>query len=87
MDVHNHREKMGQYAIEVNKLAMEMMGAITESLGIGPTYLRDKMEDGMQVMAINCYPPCPQPDLSLGLPRATFRLQLLQHCRTRLPRA
>lgn len=59
---------MGQYAVEVNKLAMQMIGAITESLGIGEAYLSDKMEKGMQVMAINCYPPCPQPELTLGLP-------------------
>ncbi|XWS60148.1 hypothetical protein CRYUN_Cryun07bG0009700 [Craigia yunnanensis] len=29
---------------------------------------RPKMEDGMQVMAVNCYPPCPEPDMALGLP-------------------
>ncbi|KAK2988917.1 hypothetical protein RJ640_026185 [Escallonia rubra] len=64
----DYREKMGEFCVQVRKLAIELMGAITESLGIGPTYLRDKMEDGMQVMAVNCYPPCPQPDLALGLP-------------------
>ncbi|KAK9292516.1 hypothetical protein L1049_020489 [Liquidambar formosana] len=64
----NYREKMGKYCVEVRKLAMELMGAITESLGLGPKYLTNKMEDGLQVMAVNCYPPCPQPALALGLP-------------------
>ncbi|KAK6250386.1 hypothetical protein SCA6_004391 [Theobroma cacao] len=26
------------------------------------------MEDGVQVMAVNCYPPCPEPEMALGLP-------------------
>ncbi|KAH7853524.1 hypothetical protein Vadar_003577 [Vaccinium darrowii] len=46
-----YREQMGRYAVEVRKLALEIIGAITESLGIGPKYLSDKMEEGMQVMA------------------------------------
>ncbi|KAF5947712.1 hypothetical protein HYC85_013669 [Camellia sinensis] len=64
----NDREKMGEYAMAERKLALEIMGAITESLGIGPAYLKHKMKEGMQVMVANCYPPCPQPSLSLGLP-------------------
>lgn len=55
---------MGKYCAEVRKL----MGTITESLGIGPKYLGRKMEDGMQVVAVNGYPPCPEPDMALGLP-------------------
>ncbi|KAK6131830.1 hypothetical protein DH2020_034426 [Rehmannia glutinosa] len=68
-DVHNPvRQKMGEYAVAVQKLAVKIMEAITESLGLGPTYLTSKLDDGMQVLAVNCYPPCPQPELSLGLP-------------------
>lgn len=59
---------MGKYCTEERKLALELMSAITESLGLGPKYLVNKMDEGMQVMAVNCYPPCPQPDISLGLP-------------------
>lgn len=62
-----YREQMGRYAVEVRKLALEIMGAITESLGIGPKYLSDRMEEGMQVMAVNCYPTCPQPGLAQGI--------------------
>ncbi|KAL9411918.1 hypothetical protein AB3S75_045509 [Citrus x aurantiifolia] len=64
----NYRENMGKYCTEERKLALELMSAITESLGLGPKYLVNKMDEGMQVMAVNCYPPCPQPDISLGLP-------------------
>ncbi|CAL5404804.1 unnamed protein product [Camellia sinensis] len=62
-----YREKMGEYMAE-RKLALEIMGAITESLGIGPAYLKHKMKEAMQVMVANSYPPCPQPSPSLGLP-------------------
>ncbi|CAA3001330.1 DMR6-LIKE OXYGENASE 1 [Olea europaea subsp. europaea] len=27
-----------------------------------------EFEDGSQLMILNCYPPCPQPDLTLGMP-------------------
>ncbi|KAL8166440.1 hypothetical protein V2J09_007939 [Rumex salicifolius] len=63
-----YREDMGRYSEEVMKLAMELTEAITESLGLGPTYLSPQMERGMQVMTVNCYPPCPEPELTLGLP-------------------
>lgn len=59
---------MGKYSTEVRKLALEVIGAITESLGIGPSYLSQKMDEGMQGMTVNCYPPCPQPDTARGLP-------------------
>ncbi|XP_010680487.2 2-oxoglutarate-dependent dioxygenase 21, chloroplastic [Beta vulgaris subsp. vulgaris] len=64
----NYREDMGTYSREVQKLALELTGAITESLGLNPKYLNEKMKQGMQVIVTNCYPPCPQPCLTLGLP-------------------
>ncbi|KAJ1389061.1 Oxoglutarate/iron-dependent dioxygenase [Sesbania bispinosa] len=63
-----YREKMGRYCQEVKKVSLEVMRAIIESLQINPTYLRKEIEDGMQVMAVNCYPPCPEPEVALGLP-------------------
>ncbi|KAB1204122.1 Hyoscyamine 6-dioxygenase [Morella rubra] len=52
-----YREKMGKkYDKEVRKLGLELMGTITESLGLGPAYLSNEMGEGMQAMAINCYP-------------------------------
>ncbi|KAL8166671.1 hypothetical protein V2J09_008170 [Rumex salicifolius] len=49
----------------IRRLALELTEVITESLGLGPTYLTHKMAQGMQVMALNCYP---EPELALGLP-------------------
>lgn len=59
---------MGKYSRETMKLAMELTEAMTESLGLSRDYLSEKMEKGMQVMALHCYPPCPDPHLTLGLP-------------------
>lgn len=55
------------------------MEAILESLGVGTTNeqekendnennIMEKFQDGSQLMVVNCYPPCPQPDLTLGMP-------------------
>ena len=59
---------MGKYCREVRKLGLELIRALNESLGLSPNYLSQNLEDGMQVMAVNCYPPCPNPDVALGLP-------------------
>lgn len=59
---------MGTYAVKARLLAIQTLGVITESLGLGPKYIEKQMEDGMQVMAVNCYPPCPEPHMTLGLP-------------------
>ncbi|GAB2288823.1 hypothetical protein Dimus_023134 [Dionaea muscipula] len=64
----NHQKNMGEYSAQVMNLAIELMEAITESLGLGPNYLGKEMEEGMQVITLNCYPPCPDPRLALGFP-------------------
>ncbi|XP_048127763.1 2-oxoglutarate-dependent dioxygenase 21, chloroplastic [Rhodamnia argentea] len=61
-------EKMGKFCAEARNLTVKLMEAITEGLGLGPSYLTSKMEEGMQVMAVNCCPPCPDPEVALGLP-------------------
>ncbi|CAN0916010.1 Flavanone 3-dioxygenase 3 [Linum grandiflorum] len=64
----NYREKIGKYSTEVRELTKEIAGAMTESLGLGPSYLAHKLDAGMQTLVLNCYPPCPNPELTLGLP-------------------
>ncbi|KAL2926426.1 Flavanone 3-dioxygenase 3 [Bienertia sinuspersici] len=63
-----YREDMGAYSSQVQKLALELAEGITESLGLSPKYMSEKIKDGMQVIVVNCYPPCPEPRLTLGLP-------------------
>lgn len=55
-----------------------VMEALLESLGIVGTTDINKTEeeednmknfkDGGQLVVMNCYPPCPEPDLTLGMP-------------------
>ncbi|XP_056158728.1 flavanone 3-dioxygenase 3-like [Syzygium oleosum] len=64
----HYREKMGKFCAQARKVTVDLMEAIMEGLGLGPLYLTSKMEAGMQVMAVNCYPPCPNPEMALGQP-------------------
>ncbi|XP_062117419.1 probable 2-oxoglutarate-dependent dioxygenase SLC1 [Humulus lupulus] len=77
------RNLAATYAKETKSLFLILMEAIVESLGIVGTTtntttkdeekdkdnnIMEKFEDGSQLMVVNCYPPCPQPDLTLGMP-------------------
>ncbi|KAF3435068.1 hypothetical protein FNV43_RR22155 [Rhamnella rubrinervis] len=52
---------------EVTQLLLE---GISESLGLEPNYITKAMnlELGSQMLAANLYPPCPQPELAMGMP-------------------
>ncbi|KAH9705083.1 Fe2OG dioxygenase domain-containing protein [Citrus sinensis] len=65
------------YAKEIKNLFVMLMEAILESLGLwGATMnkteevekLIKQFQDGSQQMVVNCYPPCPEPHLTLGMP-------------------
>lgn len=66
------------YSKETKYLFLTLMEAILESLGLcGDTKKKtgeedddilEKFQDGSQLMVVNCYPPCPEPELTLGMP-------------------
>ncbi|KAK8509540.1 hypothetical protein V6N12_001630 [Hibiscus sabdariffa] len=56
---------MGNYAEAVQALQKQLMEVIVETLGLNFGTLHNEIEEGSQVMAINCYPACPEPDLTL----------------------
>ncbi|KAK4750065.1 hypothetical protein SAY87_027514 [Trapa incisa] len=69
------REVASTYAQETNRLFLELMEAVLQSLGLKPRPLEGEggsimkqFEEGSQLMVVNCYPPCPEPDLTLGMP-------------------
>ncbi|RLM70019.1 hypothetical protein C2845_PM17G06430 [Panicum miliaceum] len=63
------REVAARYATANHQLFMEIIEAALEALGIAcrRSLLRELAAGYSQIM-LNCYPACPQPELTLGLP-------------------
>ena len=59
---------MGKYAEATHLLHKQLLEAISESLGLEKNYLQEQTEEGSQVIAVNCYPACPEPEVTLGMP-------------------
>ncbi|KAG1362407.1 Protein DMR6-LIKE OXYGENASE 2 [Cocos nucifera] len=62
------RQAVGEYCKNVRELALKLLEAISESLGLEGGYMVKALGKQAQHMAINYYPPCPQPELTYGLP-------------------
>ena len=58
---------MEAYSIEVKNLAMNILTLIAKALQTEVGDMRVLFEEGLQGMRINYYPPCPQPELVIGL--------------------
>lgn len=69
------RELAVRYAKETKNIFEKLCEAIFESLGLrseektgGDGEMMEQLKKGSQLMVLNCFPPCPQPDLTLGMP-------------------
>ncbi|GMP46949.1 hypothetical protein CsSME_00014910 [Camellia sinensis var. sinensis] len=62
-------ELLREYSKQTRKVAMELLRGISESLGLEECYIEKAMdlESGLQIFVGNLYPPCPQPELAMGL--------------------
>ncbi|KAL3742810.1 hypothetical protein ACJRO7_018163 [Eucalyptus globulus] len=65
------RKEVGEYCTRVRELALKLLEAISESLGLEREYISQNLGKHGQHMAMNYYPPCPQPELTYGLPGHT----------------
>jgi isopenicillin N synthase-like dioxygenase len=64
------RETSAEYSKRTWKLGRELLKGISESLGLEANYIDRAMnlDSGLQMLAANLYPPCPQPELAMGMP-------------------
>ncbi|XP_021821349.1 protein DMR6-LIKE OXYGENASE 2-like [Prunus avium] len=58
-----------EYAQEVEKLALKLMGLIALSLGLPEDRFNSYFKDRTSFIRLNHYPPCPSPQLALGVGR------------------
>ncbi|KAJ9565772.1 hypothetical protein OSB04_001738 [Centaurea solstitialis] len=61
------RETLENYLQELQKLAMTLFTLIGQAVAIDKQEMLETFEDGMQSVRMTYYPPCPQPDLVIGL--------------------
>lgn len=59
-------EVIGTYSTEARKLGSSILELIAEGLGLESEYFNNQLSENL-FMAINHYPPCPDPSLTLGL--------------------
>ena len=48
-------------------LAKRLLSLISESLGLKSSYIQEAIGEPYQNISLNFYPPCPEPELTLGL--------------------
>ncbi|KAK2972795.1 hypothetical protein RJ640_028323 [Escallonia rubra] len=65
------KDDVANYCREVRELGFRLQEAISESLGLEKDCMRNILGEQGQHMAINYYPPCPEPELTYGLPAHT----------------
>jgi isopenicillin N synthase-like dioxygenase len=63
------REACEKYAEAVEKLSFTLLELISRSLGLPAEYFNSKFEDHTSFLRLNHYPPCPVPELALGVSR------------------
>ncbi|CAL9085867.1 unnamed protein product [Musa textilis] len=55
-----------RYCEAMKKLSLVIMELLAISLGVERSHYRDFFEDGCSIMRCNYYPPCQEPELTLG---------------------
>ncbi|KDP21179.1 hypothetical protein JCGZ_21650 [Jatropha curcas] len=61
------RNNLESYILELQKLSRKLFGYLAEALKIDEKEMEDMFDDGMQSIRMTYYPPCPQPELVVGI--------------------
>ncbi|KAH7837424.1 hypothetical protein Vadar_013729 [Vaccinium darrowii] len=61
------RDTIEAYSLELKIVAMKILSLMAKALQMKDEDMTNLFEDGMQSMRMNYYPPCPQPELAIGL--------------------
>ncbi|ESR62842.1 hypothetical protein CICLE_v10018344mg, partial [Citrus x clementina] len=62
------RKTLESYLLELQKLALKLLGLVMgKALNIESKEIEEIFEDGMQSVRMNYYPPCPKPEVVMGL--------------------
>ncbi|MCO5607326.1 hypothetical protein L7F22_061521 [Adiantum nelumboides] len=61
-----YKETVLEYNKEMRVLAQEVLTLIAESLGLHPCFFEEAFQGSRQLLHVNRYPPCPEPELALG---------------------
>ncbi|KAK7359521.1 hypothetical protein VNO77_01482 [Canavalia gladiata] len=61
------RDDLETYSLELKNLAIQMVDLMAETLDVDSKEMRELFGEGAQSMRMNYYPPCPQPELVMGL--------------------
>uniref|UniRef100_A0A0A9A6P5 Fe2OG dioxygenase domain-containing protein n=1 Tax=Arundo donax TaxID=35708 RepID=A0A0A9A6P5_ARUDO len=60
------REVYQDYCDAMKNVSLAIMEVLGVSLGVGRSHYRDFFADGCSIMRCNYYPPCPEPERTLG---------------------
>ncbi|KAL6613847.1 hypothetical protein ACP70R_036117 [Stipagrostis hirtigluma subsp. patula] len=63
----NFKDTLERYSGEVRRLCKALLEHIAVTLGLAPATFNDMFGEAVQAVRMNFYPPCPRPELVLGL--------------------